>query len=673
MPNVTAIVPARGGSKGVPRKNVRPFLGKPLLAHTVGQALAARLIDNVFICSEDDEILAAGVAAGARPLRRPGDMATDSAEVDPMLVWSIAPMEEQVGSIDVLVLLYPTAPLRGVDVIDTTVGLVRDGGYDSALTLVADHSFLWRVDGDVASPTNYEPARRVARQKTAWNQWIENKAVYAMKRDLLVHTGCRLGGRIGHVPMDPLRSIDIDRPEDFVLAEAVASTLPEFQEARGPPTRTFFAPALLQTSLFLQGRVPFGTRVNSHPSSNRQLVTRWADGPGSRLVTRIQSAPLRALEGGEILVRMLAVPLHGSFWLASHPAGLHPRRDEFLRDGHFVFGNGGTGLVVAVGPQARGVREGDFVAILGHIPCDHYDCYACNVLHRYTECDYNQGRILGHGKGAPDGSYGEHCILPPMSYELCYRREESPTPEQVLPFMYAFLVADMRNALTRHPDTLRNRRMLLFGAGNSALIAAYIHLHSCPEARIFAVDPSPERLAQLCALNPEAIQGYPLDPALATELNRQRHASDYRQNLRETIDDIREGAHTHFGGRSCNLLLDASSGNSAPLWDNAQLLAPSAHVIAFGFGSEHILLGKELIQLSGLNLLMTRGVGNIRNRRETIELIKAGASRFITDFLAADAIRLEGLDSAEAFIREQHEPAKDLFEIPRAYIQPSSL
>ena len=96
---------------------------------------------------------------------------------------------------------------------------------------------------------------------------------------------------------------------------------------------------------------------------------------------------------------MAYVPMHGSFWLASHPAGLHPRKQEFLRDGGFVFGNGGVGRVVATGSD--NVRPGDYVTIFGHAPCSHYNCYACTVLHRYTECEFKESTILGHGKGAP--------------------------------------------------------------------------------------------------------------------------------------------------------------------------------------------------------------------------------------------------------------------------------
>ena len=195
---------------------------------------------------------------------------------------------------------------------------------------------------------------------------------------------------------------------------------------------------------------------------------------------------------------MLYVPLHGSFWLASHPDGIHPRKAEFLKDERFVFGNGGVARVVQSTLGERDVAVGDYVCVFGHVPCDHYDCYACNVLHRYTECDYGESHILGHGKGSTEGTYGEVCgfaSLFPMTSATA--RPRKPSREQLMAFMFGFLVADVRNALTRHPDTLRQRRMLLFGAGYSGQIAAYIHNRSCPEAKIFVVDSNSEYLKKI--------------------------------------------------------------------------------------------------------------------------------------------------------------------------------
>jgi len=409
----------------------------------------------------------------------------------------------------------------------------------------------------------------------------------------------------------------------------------------------------------------------SAPTTTQQIRTRYRDETKSELVTELVESELRSPRNGEIVVEVLYVPLHGSFWLASHPANLHPRKQEFLRDGSFVFGNGGVGRVVSAPSNGGNVRVGDYVAIFGHAPCSHYNCYACTVLHRYTECEFKESTILGHGKGAHDGTYARYALLPPYSYEVCFRADERPTEAELLPFMYAFLLADVRNALTRHPDTLRNRRMLLFGAGQSGMIAAYIHLRSTPEAKLVVVDPSPERAAVLKSLDPEAVEVYVPPRDIVSRLNQKDNMPRFREELSGVTDTIAATMLEHFGGRGCNLLFDASSGNTAPLWDNPRILSPACHCIPFGFGSDYVLLNQSLIQVSGLNILMSRGVGNLRNRREVIELVKAGGSRFIDKYLKGESRRLASLEAGIQFVKEQHDPPKMLHEIPHAYLTPA--
>lgn len=401
---------------------------------------------------------------------------------------------------------------------------------------------------------------------------------------------------------------------------------------------------------------------------NRQIVTTWADQEETTLVTRVQETEIPKLEPGEILVKNRYVPMHGSFWLASHPDGIHPRRDEFLASGKFVFGNGGVAEVVDSRENEREVEVGDFVNVFGHLPCDHYDCYGCKVLHRYTECDYGEGKIIGHGKGAPDGTYAEYTVLPRYAYDVCFKKDEQPDKHELLPYMFGFLFADVRNALTRHPDALRTRRMLLIGAGYSGLIAAYVFQRSSPESQIFAVDVSESRLEAIREIAPGAIETYRIPSDVANQLNSAEPRLGFRHELSETIEEMGAAIRQFFGGKGINVLFDCSSGNTTPLWDNKLILSPTTIAIPFGFGSEYVLLTKDLIQNSGLNLLMSRGVGNIRNRKETLQLIKSGGNRFIRDFLIKDSRELSGIDGAMELIDRMHNPPRSLFEIEHAYI-----
>lgn len=220
---VLAIIPARGGSKGIPRKNLQPFGGRPLVAHTIDQALRCDRIDTVLVSTEDAEIEAVARKYGANVHGRIEEFIHDNSvqEVDRLLRWTVLQLEEQGQHHDVIVLLYPTAPLREIATISQAVDMVVNEGYDSVLSLFEDTTYLWTREGDTVRPTNYKPETRGPRQKEEWNQWGENKAVYAMTRDLLVNTGCRLGGKAGAVEMPKWRSIDVDAPDDLELCRTL--------------------------------------------------------------------------------------------------------------------------------------------------------------------------------------------------------------------------------------------------------------------------------------------------------------------------------------------------------------------------------------------------------------------------------------------------------------------
>ena len=213
-----AFIPARGGSKGLPRKNIRPFLGEPLVTRAIRVAREAGVFDRIIVNTDDDEIADIASAAGAELLHRPDDMGSDVAEVDPLIQWSIKELGLADDSNEIIALLYCTAPLRQASDIAETVNLVDSSEYDSALTLVETSDYLWTRNGDV-----FEPRTRAARQQERWNQYKENKAVYVFRIRDIMKSGCRLNGRIGSILMDADRSIDIDTIEEFRIAEAIAS------------------------------------------------------------------------------------------------------------------------------------------------------------------------------------------------------------------------------------------------------------------------------------------------------------------------------------------------------------------------------------------------------------------------------------------------------------------
>jgi N-acylneuraminate cytidylyltransferase len=127
--------------------------------------------------------------------------------------------------VDIIVLLYPTAPLRDVESIDKAVAMVKSGDFDSAISVYHDTRYLWKIeeDGETITPTNYDPNNRMPRQKEVWNQWAENKAIYVMRREVLF-AGGRIGKRCGYVEMEKWRSVDIDEEADLIMARALINS-----------------------------------------------------------------------------------------------------------------------------------------------------------------------------------------------------------------------------------------------------------------------------------------------------------------------------------------------------------------------------------------------------------------------------------------------------------------
>jgi N-acylneuraminate cytidylyltransferase len=230
---VLAIIPARGGSKGIPGKNLQPLDGIPLLVHTIKAALAAERVTRVVVSTDDEGIASVARDAGAEvPVMRPAELATDTSPTEPSMTHMVEWLEKEQGyRPDAVVLLQATSPLRGPGPIDACVSAVLSGDFDSALTACEDRSFYWEpkqgkergeVKGGEALPVAslYDYTSRPRRQDMA-PRYRENGAVYAIRRDLFISGGNRLGGRIGAVLMPVMDSVEIDDPQELELAGLV--------------------------------------------------------------------------------------------------------------------------------------------------------------------------------------------------------------------------------------------------------------------------------------------------------------------------------------------------------------------------------------------------------------------------------------------------------------------
>ncbi len=223
MHEVLGIIPARGGSKGVPRKNVRPLAGKPLIVWTIEAALAAEGVTRLVVSTEDDEIAQVAKAAGAEVIRRPEELAQDTTPTEPAMFHALEELKAREGyEPEAVALLQCTSPLRGPDIIDAGVRKLFETGCDAVMTVTPiQHWYLAGTirDGDVFVP-EYDYQKR-PRSQDMPEKYRENGALYVTRIEAFYRYRNRLGGDVRVIVMDPVRSIDIDTWEDFRLAEEV--------------------------------------------------------------------------------------------------------------------------------------------------------------------------------------------------------------------------------------------------------------------------------------------------------------------------------------------------------------------------------------------------------------------------------------------------------------------
>ncbi len=220
-PSVVAIIPARGGSKGLPRKNIRPLLGKPLIAYTIEAARQCPLVDRVVVSTDDPEIAAVAAQWGAEvPFLRPAELATDEATTESVLKHAVEWLDARGCPIDIVVFLQPTDLFRKRWMIEDAVrALLEDPALESAFVATLDHKNYWgQVDGRYVpvSHRGYQPRQ----QKPP--VYREDTGLACATRAAIVKQGRRIGDRVHLlVNRDQTSFIDIHGEFDLWLAERV--------------------------------------------------------------------------------------------------------------------------------------------------------------------------------------------------------------------------------------------------------------------------------------------------------------------------------------------------------------------------------------------------------------------------------------------------------------------
>lgn len=220
-----AIIPARGGSKGIIGKNLAPLAGKPLLAYTIEAARRSAEIAEVIVSTDSDEIAAVAVAAGAAVIRRPAELSGDAASSESALLHVLDCWREQHGSDpELVVFLQATSPLRPEGAVSGAIRALMEAGGDSLFSACPVHGFVWRIEGGQPVSVSYDYRQRPRRQDAA-EHFEENGSIYVLRPWVLRRTGNRLGGRIVMYRMDPLYAIQVDEPADLVRVERLMAVI----------------------------------------------------------------------------------------------------------------------------------------------------------------------------------------------------------------------------------------------------------------------------------------------------------------------------------------------------------------------------------------------------------------------------------------------------------------
>ena len=215
-----AIILARGGSKGIPNKNIIDFCGKPLLAWTIEHCRDGG-VDSVYVSSDSDKILEVGEENGAVSIKRPEEISGDTATSESGWLHALEIIEEKTTNLDWILAPQVTSPLRSTDDIRNGLEIAKSGEFDSLFSCsIAEDLFFWEESSGNLDSVNYDWRNRKRRQDIP-KQYIENGSFYLFRPEVLRKNNNRFGGRIGVVEMEFWKMFEIDSMDDLRMCSAL--------------------------------------------------------------------------------------------------------------------------------------------------------------------------------------------------------------------------------------------------------------------------------------------------------------------------------------------------------------------------------------------------------------------------------------------------------------------
>lgn len=211
---IVAVIPARGGSKGIPRKNIKLLKGNPLIAYAILNALKSKWISDVIVSTDDEEIATVAQNYGSRVVLRPEELATDEITLDPVINHAVRVIESEGEDIDVVITMQPTSPLLKTETLDKAIETFIKSDYDTVISAVNNPHLAWGEKSGEFVPL-YE--KRLNRQYLP-KHLLETGAFVITKREF-VKNDSRFGKKINLFEVPVQESVDIDNYSDWIICE----------------------------------------------------------------------------------------------------------------------------------------------------------------------------------------------------------------------------------------------------------------------------------------------------------------------------------------------------------------------------------------------------------------------------------------------------------------------
>lgn len=222
MMKIYSFIPARGGSKGIPNKNICPILGEPLLLYSLKHSINTKAITKTFVSTDSKEIADLSLNNGASVIDRPKEISGDFSTTEQALKHFLNIIDEKP---DLVVFLQATSPVRRKDDISNAINRIIDKGADSLFSSRKIEGFIWKDNIESIKPINYEYGNRPMRQELKIHYKEENGSIYIFKPKILEKYNSRLGGIITDYPMDLLSSAQVDSLNDIQVIEDILINL----------------------------------------------------------------------------------------------------------------------------------------------------------------------------------------------------------------------------------------------------------------------------------------------------------------------------------------------------------------------------------------------------------------------------------------------------------------